>query len=103
MNDERIRGLLGLCQRAGKLKTGVEMVESAVKMGGGKLALMDAGIAPRGRKTIHDACAYANVPFGELREALIAEAIGKPGRMAVCVMDAGFAKKIRELLSETNT
>ena len=100
MNAQRIAGILGLCQRAGALKTGVEMAESAIKRGGAKLALIDAGIAARGRKDIGDACAFAKVPLAELPEGLMALAIGKSGRMAACVMDAGFARKIRDLLAE---
>ena len=99
MDEQKIRGILGLCMRAGKLKTGTDIVEQTVKRGGAHLALVDEGMAPRGRKAIADACAYANCPVAFVREDLLGDAIGKPGRMAACVMDAGFAGKLMTYLS----
>ncbi len=98
MNAQRVAGLLGLCQRAGMLRTGEDAVEQLVKRGGAHIALIDQGMAQRGRKAIRDACAYGNVQLAELPENLLGDSIGKPGRMAACVMDAGFAGKLKELL-----
>ncbi len=98
MNAQRVAGLLGLCHRAGKLRTGEDAVEQLVKRGGAQLALIDQGMAQRGRKAIRDACEYGNVPLCELPEDLLGDSIGKPGRMAACILDAGFARKLKELL-----
>ena len=97
--EQKIRGLIGLCMRAGKIKTGTDIVEQTVKRGGAHLALVDAGTAPRGRKAIFDACAYADCPVAEVPEDLLGDAIGKPGRMAACITDEGFAKKLMIYLS----
>ena len=99
IDEQKIRGLIGLCMRAGKIKTGTDIVEQTVKRGGAHLALVDAGMAPRGRKAIADACAYVNCPIAVVPEDMLGDAIGKPGRMAACITDAGFAEKLKTYLS----
>ena len=98
-NMQRVRGLLGICQRAGMIKTGEETVEMAIKRGGAIIALIDTSMSARGKKGIKDACEYAHLRMFELPEDLLGDAIGKPGRMAACITDANMAKKLSEYLS----
>lgn len=100
---ERALGMLGLCARAGQLKSGASMCEQAIKRGGAQLLLMDAGASDRSKKDLKDACAYASVPMIELPEGALGRAIGKDGRMATCVMDKGFADRISALLRPSDT
>ena len=96
---EKALGMLGLAARAGKLKSGAAMCEQAIKRGGAELLLVDGGASDRAKKDLGDACAYAGVQMKQLPEGVLGRSIGKEGRMAVCVMDAGFAKRSEALLA----
>lgn len=100
MTPSRVSGLLGLCARAGKLASGEAMCEKLIKSGGAHVALVDAGASDRAKKQMRDACAFAGVELFELAEGALGQAIGKPGRMAACVADVGFAKKLIQLLPQ---
>ncbi len=90
-------GMIGLAARAGKLTTGQEGVESAVKKKKAFAALVDAGASDRTKKDIRDACDYAACRMLELPGDALGYAIGKPGRMCAAVTDASMAKRIIEL------
>ena len=62
MNKASARGLIGLCQRAGKLQTGADLTAKAIKNGSCRLALLDGGAAANTVKKITDACIYYHVP-----------------------------------------
>lgn len=96
----KTQGMLGLAARAGKIVTGQDSVESAVKRKKAFVALVDAGASPRTKKDIRDACEYAQVTMIEMEADLIGFSIGKPGRMCAAVTDASLAKRIKELYDE---
>ena len=95
--NERLRGMLGLCRRAGKLQSGSDQVLAAIRGGSCRLALIDAGAAQNTVKKITDACIYYHVPFLTLPADALGEASGRDGRMAAAVTDAGFARALSEL------
>lgn len=95
--SDQLRGMLGLCRRAGKLQTGADQVLSAIRGGSCRLALIDAGAAQNTVKKITDACIYYHVPFLTLPEDALSEASGRDGRMTAAVTDPGFARRLREL------
>ena len=101
--EERALSMLGLCMRAGFVRSGEAACEQLVKRGGARLLLVDAGASQGARKAMLDACQYANVPMFALRAGALGEAIGKPGRMAAAVADAGFAANISKLLTTEQT
>ena len=72
-------GILGLCMRAGKLVTGAQGAEKAIKSGEGVLALFDASASDGTKK-----------------------AIRKSGRMAAAVTDASFARGILRAVQEAS-
>ena len=92
--------MIGLAARAGKIVTGQDSVESAVKRKKAYCALVDAAASERTKKDIRDACAYAQLPMAELEADLLGFAIGKPGRMCAAVTDASLAKRILELAAQ---
>jgi len=96
----RALGMLGLCARAGRLKSGEQVCEQQLKQGGGYLLLVDAGASERSKKALRDACAFSGARFIELPEGELGGAIGKPGRMAVVVTDQNFAERICALCGE---
>ena len=96
-NEKAFFGLLGLCQRAGCLKSGADMAVAAVRSGKARLVLADGEAAPNTKKKLSDACIYYRVPLLLLPPGLLEAAIGKSGRMAAAVTDAGFAARLTAL------
>ncbi len=92
-----LTNFLGLCNRAGALKTGEAVCEKLAKSGGAYLILLDAGASDRSRKAMQDACAFSGLRLIELEPGALGQAVGKPGRMAAAVTDKGFSEKLIQL------
>ena len=92
--------MLGLCMRAGRLVSGAQGVESAVKAGKAYLVLVDADASEETKKSVSDACRFRQIPLAVTERELLGSAIGRPGRMVAAVTDAPFANRIRQLLEE---
>ena len=92
----KLEGMLGLAARAGKVASGSQAVEAALK-NGAALVLADAGISARSLEELTKAC--NGKPPCILKNGLLGQAIGKPGRMIAAVTDDGFGKKISELIA----
>ena len=103
MENDRLSGLLGLCQRAGKLQSGADLALKAIRGGSCRLALLDADAAPGTVKKITDACIYYRVPLITLPADLLSSACGREGRMAAAVLDPGFAEAMKPLCSANET
>ena len=93
MND-RALGMLGLCARAGKLITGEKACVQAVRGGGAFAAVLDGAASENAVKALENACQSHGVPLIRTQPFALGEAIGKPGRMAAAVTDAGFAARL---------
>ncbi len=92
---DRALSMLGLCARAGRLAYGEPATVAAVRSKAARLAVLDEAAGPNTRKSVTDACSTHNVPLFAARD--VGKAVGKPGRMAVAVLDQGFARRIAEL------
>ena len=92
----RACNMLGLCARAGRLVSGQQAVETALKAGKAKLVLVDEGASDGTKK------ALGGVELIEMGEQALGNAIGRPGRMAAAVTDAPFAERIRQLLTQAD-
>ena len=90
----RALSMLGLCARAGKLLSGEKAVVNAVRTGAAYLVLLDEAASANAEKAIADACSYYEIPLLRTEANALGDAIGKSGRMAVAVTDAGFAQSI---------
>lgn len=92
--------MLGIAYRARKLSLGEDIILRDVRSGKAKLVLLANDIGPQTKKKLTDKCKYYEVPLiivEEDREAL-SNAIGKSQRVAVAILDAGFAEKIQSLI-----
>ena len=89
--------MLGLCARAGKLITGEKACVQAIRAGSACVALLDGAASANAVKALSDACASHGVPLMRTGEYQLGDAIGKSGRMAAAVTDAGMAARIIEL------
>ena len=102
MNEDRLRGLIGLCQRAGKMQSGADLVVKSIRSGACRLALIDGKAAANTVKKITDSCIYYHVPYLLLPSGLLEEACGREGRMTAAVLDAGFADRLRVLSEQSD-
>lgn len=98
MNKQKALNLLGLAMRAGKLITGEEMTLKEVRAQKTKLVILASDAGKNTQKKLRDKSSFYEVPLTEAFTAEeISQAIGKP-RMVVGILDAGFAKKVQELI-----
>lgn len=95
--------MLGLCRRAGKLVSGEQAVIKCIRKGGAYLVVLDAAASANAKKAVSDACAHRAVPFREMPENDLGNAIGKPGRMAVAITDEKMSARILELMNLQKT
>jgi len=96
MNDQALN-MLGLCARARRLVTGEKAVAQAIRSGEAALAILDADTAKNGEKAVRQACETHGAQLLIAPPGALGRAIGKPGRMAAAVTDAGMARKILQL------
>ncbi|SEG11504.1 Ribosomal protein L7Ae [Butyrivibrio sp. Su6] len=104
-SKEKLLGTLGLCQRAGKLKSGEFAVLEAIRKKTAIMVIVSNDASDNTKKEFSDKCSYYKVPiyfYGTMDE--LGHAIGKDVRTSLAITDAGFAKTlIKNLLSEKST
>lgn len=99
--NEKLLGLLGLAARARKITTGEELVVKDVRSGKAKLVFIASDASNNSRKKIEDKCKYYNVEYHVVGDRYqLGHAIGKEKRVAIAILDSGFAKKMSSLLNE---
>ena len=101
MPNDPVLSMLGLCKRAGRLKSGAFSVEEAVKGNKAFLVIVVTDASDRTKKTHRDMCTYYRVPLYEYgtRDTLSA-AIGQTDRVSAAVTDENFAKELIKRLSK---
>ena len=96
----KLLSMLGLCARAGRLVSGVQAVDIALKKGEAKIVLIDEDASENTKKQMSDACAHKKTPLITVSACSLGDAIGKPGRMIAAVTDQSFAGRILQLYQE---
>ena len=99
MNEQAVRGMLGLAMRAGQLTTGVDLAARLMREGKAAAALIDSGASDNAKKRIGDTATFYHVPVFVLPEGMMDEATGKSGRVAVALQKGALAGKIILLLT----
>ena len=91
INKNRVLGLLGLAEKAGKVQSGEFSTEKAVKSGRAYLCLVSEEASENTKKLFRNMCTYYEVPlyFWGKKEDLGA-AIGREFRASVALTDTGF-------------
>ena len=95
--------MLGLCARARQLQFGTSMSCESVRAGKTHLVCIASDASAPTKKKIINCCTYYNVQYAEIAvsTAELGHSIGKKGAIsAVAVLDANFAKAIRESMNE---
>lgn len=96
----KLLSMLGLSARAGRLVSGVQAVEIALKKGEAKLVILDEDASEGTKKQMTDACLHRKTPLITVSASSLGDAIGKPGRMIAAVTDLSFAERIYQLYKE---
>ncbi len=93
-------GLLGMARRAGKLQSGFERCETAIKSGKAALIVTCSDLSAKTKKELSFLGSRHSVAVidADFTATELSDAIGvKAGTAAVC--DQGFAKRLKDLLS----
>ena len=99
---DNVLGMIGLAKRAGKIVTGAEICEAAVKKGKSKLIIIAGDISENGRKAITDTCKYYKVKYIEYADkSQLGKITGAEERAVVSVNDRGFSQTILKKYAES--
>ena len=96
----RALGLLGLCARAGKIQSGEQAAELAIRHGQACLVLLDGAASKGTRKAFQNACAHHQIPIRLTCADALGAAIGKPGRKIAVITDGKLAQKLADMLPD---
>lgn len=101
MIDDRLYGLLGLCQRAGKLKSGEFAVEKSVKGHKSHLVIVPEDASDNTKKKFKNMTTYRSIPYFEVgTKEKLGNQLGKSERSSISIEDEGFAEAMKKLLTE---
>lgn len=90
---------LGLAVRARKVVTGEQQITKEIQRKRACLILIAADIGEQTGKKITDKCKFYDIPYVFVDERKkLSQAIGSSDRVAVAIMDKGFASKLATLL-----
>ncbi|MFH1513200.1 MAG: ribosomal L7Ae/L30e/S12e/Gadd45 family protein, partial [Bacillota bacterium] len=93
----KLKGFLGLCQRAGQVILGQDACVDAVRRKTAALVLLDVSSTDVSKKRFRNACLSHHVPLYGVPRGLIAQALGKDGRMAAAIRQGTMAEKLKQL------
>ncbi|MBO6158651.1 MAG: ribosomal L7Ae/L30e/S12e/Gadd45 family protein [Firmicutes bacterium] len=102
-NNRRVLELLGLCRKAGLLKSGEEGCEQAVKASGKgqvPLILLSSDASYRTVKKFQDKCSFYHVPHAVVpfTKEEIGTSLGLSPRSVLAVMEPGLQTLIQKAL-----
>lgn len=97
MDEIRMAGLMGLANRARLTVFGEDGCVSLIRSGKAALCLVDEAVSPNGLKRYQDACKHKKVKMALLPRGMIANAVGKSGRMAVAMEKGGLTEQLAVL------
>jgi len=96
---ERIYTFLGLATKAGKLLSGDETCERALKSGKVYLVIVSEDASDNTKKKFKDMCSYRDIGiryFGE--KELLGKFTGKKIRSVIAIAERGFAEHLKEMI-----
>ncbi len=91
--------IVGLAYRARKCSTGEDTIIYDIRTNKAKLVLIANDISESTKKKLTDKCNTFQIPYIEVdNRTILGSAIGKSDRVAVAILDEGFATKLKCLL-----
>lgn len=98
-NNIRYLNLVGLAFGARKCVLGQDIIVKHIQQNKAKLVLIAEDTGIQTMKKITDKCKFYNVPFRIVdNREILGQAMGKSERVAVAIIDQGFAKKMMSLI-----
>ena len=97
MDERRLKGLMGLCVRAGQAVFGEDGCRKAVTAGQCGILLADGDMSAATRERYTRVCAQTGTEMAELPAGLLADATGRPGA-AMAVRKGRLAEEISRCL-----
>ena len=100
---DKIYGLLGLCQRAGKCKSGEFAVEKSIKSGKSFLVIIPEDASDNTKKKFRNMTTYRSVPYQELgTKETLGHQLGRFERSSISIEDQGFAQAMIKYIDGGN-
>lgn len=99
MNEQKVLNLIGLAYRARKVSLGVDTIINDIQKQRVHFVLITTDIEKNSKKQLVDKCQSFGIPYKEMttRQSL-GHAVGKHARVAIGIVDKGFATKLKTLL-----
>ncbi len=105
MMTDNLKGILGLCRRAGKMSIGHDAVVSSIKKRKAFLSITCCDSSKRLKKEIADECEFDNrkIPYvnADFNMKELSLCIGTKAGV-ISIDDRGFANKLITILSQEN-
>ncbi len=100
--ENRVKGMIGLAKKAGKIVAGAEQCEKEIRAKKSELIIIANDISDTGLKAITDVCTHYSIRHIKcFTKNELGEAIGALGeRSVLSVNDKGFADAILKKFSE---
>ena len=102
MNEQKVRGLMGLCVKAGQAVFGQDGCLKSIRNGECSLLLVEETAAENTRDMYQRACRANGTRLKLLPEGMLLAATGRPG-VAMSVKQGGLAEQLWMLLSSNQT
>ena len=99
MNEQKLRGLIGLAVKARQAETGMEACRILIRSGKCGILLIDGAAGPNTRKKAADLCAGAHTPLRRLPEGTVPEATGK-NNIVIGLKKGSIAEEILRIMPE---
>jgi|SRR5690554_1380394 len=99
--QHRYLNLIGLAYKAQKISLGEDTIIKEIQSKRAKLILIATDAANNTKKKLTDKCHSYQIPYkiiGTIDE--LSQANGKKNRVAIAVLDEGFANKLRQLIKD---
>lgn len=101
INNDKVKGLLGLAMKAGKIVAGYDAVCDCIQRKKAKLVIVSCEASDRTKNDIKRICNNNDVICLEYAEIeFLSNAIGKNNKAIVCIKDNNFATAIKNILME---
>jgi ribosomal protein L7Ae-like RNA K-turn-binding protein len=97
---DRLYNAIGLCQRAGKARSGAFAAEKAIRAGKAQMVLLEETASEATKTHYEQLCAAHGVPL--ILTETVGAAIGKDARIVMAVTDASFRDLIERAMRNTD-
>ena len=103
MNRNKVLGLLGLAEKAGKVRSGEFSTEKAVKSGKAGLVIVSEESSDNTKKMFRNMCTYYKVPYFEFgNKEELGHILGKQMRASLAVIDPNFSEALLKHFADRN-